>query len=151
MNIVRADKQHVSDVGKLFDLYRQFYDCEPDLKLAISFIADRIENEESIIFVAIEDEKVVGFTQLYPSFCSVDATKIFILYDLFVDEMGRNKGVGKVLMNAARECAESEGALRIDLLTEHTNKPGQHLYEKLGYEKVNENFYAYSLALSKKQ
>jgi len=33
------------------------------------------------------------------------------------------------------------------LLTAHSNKPGQHLYEKLGYIKVNEDFYAYSLYL----
>ena len=48
-------------------------------------------------------------------------------------------------MNAATEWAKSNGAARLDLLTANNNLAGQHLYEKLGYEKTNEDFYAYSL------
>ena len=147
MIIQRATSEHVDAVGVLFDLYRQFYQCEPDLGSATQFIADRINNDESIIFVAIDNDAVLGFTQLYPSFCSVELCKIFILYDLYVDETGRNKGIGRKLMDKAREYAEHEGARRLDLLTEHSNKPGQHLYEKIGYKKVNEDLYAYSLHL----
>ena len=53
--------------------------------------------------------------------------------------------LGEKLMNAASNCALTNGAARLDLLTEHSNVAGQHLYEKLGYKKVNENFFAYSL------
>ena len=145
--VIRADESHVVAIGRLFDLYRQFYQCDADLELACRFIGERIKNNESVIFIATENETVVGFTQIYPSFCSVDAIKIFILHDLYVDQSARNKGVGKLLMDKAREHVKQQGAGRIDLLTEHTNKPGQHLYEKLGYRKVLENYYAYSLAL----
>lgn len=147
VEILQATSDHVNAVGRLFDLYRQFYSCDPDRKLATQFIAERITNNESTIFVAIDDDNTLGFTQLYPSFCSVELIRIFILYDLYVDESGRNKGVGRLLMNKAREFAEREGAGRIDLLTERSNKPGQHLYEKLGYKKVNEDLFAYSLYL----
>jgi ribosomal protein S18 acetylase RimI-like enzyme len=40
---------------------------------------------------------------------------------------------------------KQSGAARIDLLTAKDNKAGQHLYEKLGYNKVNEDFFTYSL------
>ncbi|MEM7208034.1 MAG: GNAT family N-acetyltransferase [Pseudomonadota bacterium] len=147
MRIIQATMQHVADVARLFDLYRQFYECEADIDLASDFIFQRITKKESVIFIAMDGVDVVGFTQLYPSFCSVDAIKIFILYDLFVDESGRNKGVGRQLMQTAHAYAKDEGAQRVDLLTAHSNKPGQHLYEKLGYKKVNEDFYAYSLSI----
>lgn len=148
MNIVKAKEQHVAEVARLFDLYRQFYECDADVALAIKFIGDRIRNSESDIFVALENDKAVGFTQLYPSFCSVDAAKIYILYDLFVAAESRNSGIGANLMNTATEWARQNGAVRLDLLTENNNLPGQHLYEKLGYVRTNEEFYAYSLAVS---
>ena len=145
MNIVRAEERHIPEIGRLFDLYRQFYECDADLELATNFIRDRLANDESVIFVAEDGESLKGFTQLYESFCSVEVMKIFILYDLYVDSDVRNGGVGAKLMNAATEFARENGAGRLDLLTAKDNYPGQHLYEKLGYVKVNEEFFAYSL------
>ena len=148
MDIVKAGSEHVADVGRLFDLYRQFYECEPDQAAATQFISDRIERAESDIFVATEAGKAYGFVQLYPSFCSVDLVKIYILHDLYVDADSRKTGLGEKLMNAASDWALGNAAARLDLLTEHSNVAGQHLYEKLGYKKVNENFFAYSLSPS---
>jgi ribosomal protein S18 acetylase RimI-like enzyme len=145
VEIVKANREHVAEVSRLFDLYRQFYECEPDLELATRFISERIEREESDIFVAVEGDTAAGFVQLYPSFCSVDAVKIYILYDLYVDAVSRKSGIGEKLMTAATEWAKTNGASRLDLLTQDNNLAGQRLYEKLGYEKTNENFYAYSL------
>ena len=148
MEIVRAKQEHIKEVARLFDLYRQFYECPADLGLATSFIAERMENDESVIFLAQEQGKGLGFVQLYPSFCSVDAVKIFILYDLYVDAAGRKSGVGQKLMEQATQFAKDAGAKRLDLLTAHSNLAGQALYEKLGYKQVNEDFYAYSLPVT---
>ena len=76
MEIVRADRTHISEVARLFDLYRQFYECDANINLA-----------------------------------------------------------------------KEAGASRIDLLTAFNNKPGQRLYEKLGYKITNETFHSYSLQL----
>lgn len=145
MEISKATREHVPEVARLFDLYRQFYACEPDLPLATRYITDRIERGESDIFVATEGASASGFVQLYPSFCSVEAIRIYILYDLYVDVHRRRAGIGERLMNAATAWATSSGAARLDLLTAHDNVAGQRLYEKLGYRKANEGFQAYSL------
>lgn len=145
MNIIKAELKHLDDVARLFDLYRQFYECPADSELATRFIKQRMENAESDIFLASDGTSYCGFVQLYPSFCSVQATKIYILYDLYVEANIRKSGVGESLMNRARQWAVENDAARIDLLTQHTNTAGQHLYEKLGYKKVLEDFHAYSL------
>ena len=145
MNIEIATLKHTAELARLFDLYRQFYDCEPDLKLAKAFITERIVNEESRIFIAMDGEKAVGFVQLYPSFCSVEAFKIQILYDLYVDAGERKCGIGEKLMNCASGFAWESGAKRVDLLRGHSNKIGQRLYERLGFNIVNDDFHAYSL------
>ncbi len=145
MDIVKADRRHIAEVSRLFDLYRQFYECDADLELATGFITERIERNESDIFVAVSGDKAGGFVQLYSSFCSVDAVKIYILYDLYVDADCRKSGLGERLMNRATEWAKENGGARLDLLTAHDNVAGQHLYEKLGYKRDLEDFYAYSL------
>ncbi len=147
MEIVRANETHIPEISRLFDLYRQFYKCEPNIDLATKFISDRFNNDESVIFVAPTKDRLMGFVQLYPSFCSVDAIKIFILYDLYVDERDRKFGIGESLMNKAAEFSKAHGASRIDLLTEFDNKTAQHLYEKLGYKRDLEDFLAYSLRI----
>lgn len=145
MKIIRANESYIPDISRLFDLYRQFYKCEPDKNLAMKFITDRINNKESVIFAAQVGNQLKGFVQLYPSFCSVVAAKILILHDLYVDKCDRKTGIGEALMNKATEYAKESGASRIDLLTDLDNKAGQSLYQKLGYKNEFDDFRSYSL------
>ncbi|MBX2867380.1 MAG: GNAT family N-acetyltransferase [Acidiferrobacterales bacterium] len=148
LEITKADLSNHEAVARLFDLYRQFYKCPPDLKLATQFIRKRIERNESTIFLAKNEGKECGFVQLYPSFCSVDAVKIFILYDLYVDAPFRRSGVARKLMTYTTSWARAQEAARLDLLTAKTNVKAQTLYEELEYKRVLEDFFAYSLNLS---
>ena len=149
VRIQQAQQQDVAAVAVLFDLYRQFYHQPPDPKRCETFIQDRIANGESTIFIATEKVPgtLLGFTQLYPTFCSVAADSIYVLYDLFVAEQARGRGVGRMLMQKAADFAREQGASRIELQTHHTNLGAQHLYESLGYKK-DEEFFSYALALA---
>ena len=64
MEIVRANESHIPEISRLFDLYRQFYKCEPNINLATQFISDRFNNGESVIFVAQTKERLKGFVQM---------------------------------------------------------------------------------------
>ena len=135
-------------IAPLFDAYRQFYEKASDLALAKSFIRDRLQNNESVVLLASnEAEQVVGFCQLYPSFCSVEAKPIYSLYDLFVSPEARRSGVGKVLLQAAEKLASESGKARMDLTTARANKPAQAAYESLGWVR-DDVFYAYSKSIN---
>lgn len=143
-NIREAVIGDLGQVAALFNDYRQFYAQVQDIELATRFINSRLINKDSIIFVAVNSEqKIIGFCQLYPTFCSVMAASICVLYDLFVDESARKTGAGKQLMLAAHDYAKNNGFARLDLTTAKTNLPAQSLYEDLGWER-DEVFYAYS-------
>ena len=131
-------------IAPLFNAYRQFYEQKPDLDLAKSFIRARLENNESTILLAsIETQEVIGFCQLYPTFCSVEAKPIYSLYDLFVSPEARRSGAGKILLQAAEKLAAERGKVRMDLTTAKANKPAQAAYESLGWVR-DEVFYVYS-------
>lgn len=146
MTIRRADVGDLDLVAPLFDAYRRFYRLPGDLEGARRFLCQRMERNESVIFVAVEDEKAVGFMQFYPSFSSGAMARIFILNDLFVAPEARRSGIGSALLRTAAEFGRAEGAVRLVLSTELTNRIAQAAYEKNGWRR-DTVFCVYQLAL----
>jgi ribosomal protein S18 acetylase RimI-like enzyme len=144
LEIRLATNADMAAVAPLFDAYRQFYGQAPDLPLATDFMAQRMANSESVILLAVDGAgPVIGFCQLYPSFCSVEASAIYLLYDLFVAPGARRLGAAKRLLLAAEEMAIQHGKTRLDLTTARTNGSAQALYESLGWVR-DDIFLAYS-------
>lgn len=147
ITVRRAQLADVATVAPLFDAYRQFYGKPSDPELAARFLTERIANGESVVYVAeTRDGQAVGFTQLYPSFSSVSAGRIYIVNDLFVAPAARRANVGRALLHAAGEFARGKGALRLSLSTARSNEQAQALYESEGWAR-DEQYYHYSLAL----
>ncbi|MFL6699887.1 MAG: GNAT family N-acetyltransferase, partial [Vitreoscilla sp.] len=125
---------------------RRFYEQPGDVALASAYLQERMERGESVVFVAEADEQLLGFCQLYPTWCSVAAARIFVLYDLFVDDGVRRAGVGRQLMLAAQAFAREAGAVRLDLSTARNNTRAQALYESLGWQR-DDVYLTYNLPL----
>ncbi len=132
VDIVRANENDLKQVAVLLDQYRQFYKQLSNVEGAYHFLAERYGKQESILFVAKEDEQYLGFVQLYPTFSSVSMKDAFILNDLFVIEDSRQIGIGKQLMEKAFSFANDKGARFISLETATSNTKAQQLYEKMG-------------------
>ena len=142
ITIQQANMQDVTTIAPLFDAYRIFYHQHSDLVLAHHFLSERLTKEQSIIFFALNRQGIaLGFVQLYPSFSSVSAQRLWILNDLYVAESARRSGIAKRLMNRAREFALATGAKGLFLETAHDNLHGQALYESLGYRRNSEYYY----------
>jgi GNAT superfamily N-acetyltransferase len=143
-----ASLNELNNVAKLFNEYRVFYQQESDYTLAEAFISARIKNDESIIFYAINEEgEYLGFTQLYRTFSSVSAQASLVLNDLYVAEIARRQGVGKLLLNTAKDYALEHNVKGLALSTAVDNKKAQSLYESLGYKKDTTDFH-YFLTLN---
>lgn len=130
----------------LFDEYRQFYGRASDTKAARAFLISRFEHGESVLFLALQDNEPIGFTQLYPSFSSLSLARVFVLNDLFVHEQARRKGVASKLMSAATDFAKSVGAIRVSLSTATSNETAQALYQSAGWKR-DEQFFVYHFAI----
>lgn len=143
MNIQQASLEQAADVAVLFDAYRTYYEQQPDLPGAVEFITERLRNHESVIYLALDNGRAIGFTQLYPLFTSVGMKRGWLLNDLYVLETDRSKGAGRALIAAAQELAESTGSKWVMLQTLTVNTGAQRLYEKLGFEKDTSSYYYY--------
>lgn len=147
LELLRADASHVDQVAGLFDTYRGFYGQPANLPQSRQFLAERLARDESVIFyVQDASGQALGFVQLYPSFSSIDAHRTWLLSDLFTASQARGRGVGSLLMNAAREFAVATGAKGLVLETATDNHIAQRLYESLGYVR-DPGYYTYCLDL----
>ncbi len=144
-----ATVDDAAHVAPLFDAYRQFYEQPADAAGALAFVQARLARGESVILLAEDAASgdAVGFCQLYPSFCSVIAAPIYVLYDLFVAPPARKSGAGRALLRQAEAHARAGGFARMDLTTARTNLPAQALYESLGWER-DEVFLTYNRPLA---
>ncbi|WML44274.1 GNAT family N-acetyltransferase [Neobacillus sp. PS3-40] len=145
MVILKATLNDLDSLTELFDLYRVFYQQKSDTHGAREFLKERLNNKESVIFIALDENVPVGFVQLYPLFSSVCMVRTWLLNDLYVKETVRGKGFGEGLLNKAIAYAEETGAKGLTLETGEKNKIAQRLYEKIGFKRETSYFYHYSI------
>jgi len=143
--IARGSLNNLKEIAFIFDQYRIFYGAQSDLNNSEDFIKARFDNEDAIIFIAFtENDGIIGFTQLYPTFSSVSMKKVWILNDLFVMPTMRKSGIGRSLIEYAINYAKADGAIRVSLSTARDN-PAQYLYEKIGFTESSFKFYNFAL------
>jgi len=142
MEIVQAGLGDLEAVAKLFDAYRVWYRMPSDIEGGKSFLAGRILQKESIIYLAkAENGEAVGFTQCYPLFSSTRMKRLWLLNDLFVHPEFRGQGISKLLIGRVQELAQQTNAAGVLLETEKSNDIGNKLYPQTGFHLEENNFY----------
>ena len=132
----------IEALAVLFDQYRQFQGQAGDLAAARSFLVERFDHGESVVFIATAAGAVAGFAQLYPSYSSTSLSRVFILNDLFVLESVRRQRVASQLLAAVESYAWSFGASRVTLNVARTNVSAQQVYAARGW-KQDDQFFMY--------
>jgi GNAT superfamily N-acetyltransferase len=147
IKIEQASLLHLDQLSILFDQYRIFYKKSSDINGAKKFLQDRIQVNESVIFVSINEENVMtGFTQLYPLFSSTRMKRLWLLNDLFVDTNNRGQGISVALIDKAKEHSKLTNACGLMLETAKTNDIGNNLYPKTGFVlDQDHNYYSWDV------
>lgn len=125
----------------MFEAYRASYGETPRVEDARQFLRERCVLGESKVIVAERDGRLLGFTQLFPSFSSVTLQRLWILNDLFVDADVRGVGVGRRLLQAAADFGREANAKQLFIEGAITNVNARGLYESFGFVRNSE--YAY--------
>ena len=146
IEIRKADINDIDQLSILFNLYRLFYRQEADVEGCRQFLHDRLTQNESVIIIAIKDNDVVGFIQFYPLFSSVSLQKTWLLNDVYVKENQRKQGIGRMLLDEAKHFGKESGAGWLLLQTANDNYIAQIVYEKNGWERMEDMFYQLHIA-----
>lgn len=136
----------LADIGTIGDIYAELFThmhtLQPGYYLQArqdeSFIKTMIESDQASLFVAEQDNRVLGFIivqqQQTPTYNCIAPHDFAYVIDLVVTESARGMGIGKQLMQAAQEWAQVRGLDYIELGALSNNTGAIKLYEQLGFE-----------------
>lgn len=134
----RIERAGACDVARIVPLllaYLRFYEMPADAPRVTAFLTERLAQDESIVLLAHDAGRDVGFAQLYPTFASLEQRPLWTLEDIFVAPEARSRGIARALLTRAEELARAAGAIRLRLETAHDNAPAQRLYEICGWRR----------------
>jgi GNAT superfamily N-acetyltransferase len=145
MIIRKAVREDITSLAVLFDEYRIFYQQESNVAAALEFLAERMENEDSEIYVVEPEKKVLaGFVQLYPLFSSIRMKRLWLLNDLYVNPVFRGKGLSLMLISQAKQLAKQTHSAGLLLETAKLNMIGNKLYPRAEFVlDQNHDFYSW--------
>ncbi|MBO6620498.1 MAG: GNAT family N-acetyltransferase [Balneola sp.] len=147
MKIEKATLSDLEELNELFDGYRVFYEKETDKSASQAFLKERIEQNESIIFISRNNDGVAtGFVQLYPLFSSTRMKRFWLLNDLYVDQSYRGQGFSKALIEKSKKLCRETDACGMMLETAKDNHVGNQLYPATGWSlDEDHNFYTWDV------
>ena len=145
ITVRQATIDDVDLIAPLFNEYRVFYQQVSNVEAAKKFLQERLMRNESVIFLALDENEAVGFTQLYPVFSSVSMRKAWLLNDLFVHASARGKGAGSLLLEAAKQLGRETDSKFLMLQTQNDNHGAQKLYDTNGWKRQTDIFFQFDL------
>jgi GNAT superfamily N-acetyltransferase len=93
---------------------------------------EAIVSPQSNVFVAEDGDALVGFCTAYLELNSVRFGQRCWVEDLAVDPECRSKGIGKALLDAAKDWARGAGATHLELDSALTRTDAHRFYEREG-------------------
>jgi GNAT superfamily N-acetyltransferase len=93
-------------------------------------LSDAVRSERAAVFVAEQDQRLIGFCTAYLDLDSVRFGPRCWVEDLAVDPGRRSEGVGAELLAQARSWARAAGATHLELDTAESRGDAQRFYER---------------------
>lgn len=147
MNIRIAEEKDYLQVEKLM---KQVHDMHVELCPNIYKPEEIIWSKEEFmelvtkeeVLVAVKDEKVVGLLSYIFRIISgkiVVDRKVMFIESLVVDEKYRSRGIGRELLNRAKEIYKEKGCDSLELQVNAKNVKVWEMYKKYGFREKSVN------------
>ncbi|MFN0216882.1 MAG: GNAT family N-acetyltransferase, partial [Saprospiraceae bacterium] len=130
-----ADEADTHTVSRLLaDLYEEVGHSPTASEIEEIFLQIDSDDFHSTLLALDDDDQVVGILTLVESLAIYAGGRIGVVNELYVVHDYRSEGVGKLLLDEAKELAEARGWLRLEVTT-----PGEdytktlRFYEREGF------------------
>ena len=135
-----------SDEDAILNLIRELF--EPPGGFPAAFTDERaregiryaLDNPNSDILLAVEDDTVIGMASVYKDYFSIRDGWRTWLQDLVVTSDYRSGGVGSALLSAAAGWARDHGCTHVDLASGLGRKDAHRFYQRERMHKASYDF-----------
>lgn len=132
MRIFKAEQWNLAVLLPLFEEYRLSHGMSENPDRTLSFLHNRIRFSESIFFLAMDDnQKAVGFIQLYPRLSSLQLQRYWQLTDIFVQAGPKQTEIYTALIEKAKEFVSFTQS---NMLTVEQDQQQREILEMEGFQ-----------------
>ena len=133
--IATVGEGDLDDLLPLMRAYCDFYEVAPVdadlLGMSRALIAD--PDREGVQLIARDgDGTAVGFATVFWTWQTLDAARLAVMNDLYVDPASRGTGLAAQLIEGCAALARGHGASSLGWQTALDNERAQKLYERVG-------------------
>ena len=142
MNIadLKIRRAQSGDIDSLVSLLEELFSIEEDF----TFDAERqrrglqlmLESPLSCVLAAEADRSVIGMCTGQLMISTAEGSASLLVEDVVVTRDWRGKGVGRKLLDRIAQWAAEQGANRMQLLADRTNKAGLDFYSHSGWQQT---------------
>ncbi|MGW6936896.1 GNAT family N-acetyltransferase [Lentzea sp. NPDC054927] len=141
MEIIQGGPEHVDTAALIWAhavTARDGYDEVPTLAQARPGIENALENEPSLLLLALEGGEAVGFIAGGPHETKPREENTAYINYVGVHPEAWGRGVGEAMLRALPDALTKNGYRNAELLVYVDNVRGVRLYERLGWIKVGD-------------
>ena len=137
VEIAPVSAEQFEELLPLIAAYQRFYEVEDidEERNRTFFRRFLAPSEDGLLLGARAAGHFRGYACLYWHFSSTIAAETVLMNDLFVEPDDRGQGVGRALIEAARDVARERGAAHLEWATAPDNHTAQRLYDSTGAER----------------
>jgi ribosomal protein S18 acetylase RimI-like enzyme len=144
MRIRPAESADARALADLFVEMEKHYDggADPDPSAIAERIARWLARQPDAIVLIAEDTDggLLGHLSAAPVFPSGAGRSAMFVKDIFVRGSARGRGIGKKLLRACADEAQSRGAARLELTVDRSNTGASALYARLGAKDTGKSY-----------
>ncbi|MBI2075024.1 MAG: GNAT family N-acetyltransferase [Candidatus Levybacteria bacterium] len=130
----------LSDYKEMMSLYNDFVGEDRYSKLDNDSFSDVLNSPNNFVFVAQEQQKIVGFATFSVRRVIRYKNPIAELDELYVIPEYRKRGVGKTLMEQVLKKAKELNCYRVFIESQYKHEIGHKFYEALGFKNYGYHF-----------
>ena len=141
IHLIVADETHTHEVASLLSALFEEVGHTPDYDTIAAIFAEIDADDRHSTLLAADDDDIIGVVTLAETISLYAGGRIGVLNELYVVPEYRSAGVGKILLDAAKELGEERGWVRIEVTT-----PGDEydrtlrFYEREGFMKIGPRY-----------
>lgn len=142
IHLVAADDSHTPVIAEMLaNLFQEVGHTATASEIADMFVEMEEDSLHSTLLAFDDDGDAVGVLTLVESLALYAGGRIGVINELYVVPPYRSEGVGKILLDAAKDLADERGWRRLEVTT-----PGEqyektlHFYEKEGFMPIGPRY-----------
>ncbi len=137
-----ADESDTDVVSEMLaDLFQEVGHTLTASEIAEIFLHIDSDDQHSTLLALDDDEDIVGVLTLVETIALYAGGRIGVINELYVVPAYRSEGVGKMLLDAAKELAEQRGWVRLEVTTPGEDYPKTlKFYEREGFMAIGPRY-----------